>query len=217
MICFGTHSPQPLKSCKFTTSKVRNVSQWVWVLIYISWQTYIAFTFVLKVADLHFIKQFSLLQFILFFLFHLICVAFLNQEELLSNLVVDAVHLLAQVQSKHCGKVLLLCIFSFFGGWRLTTPTFLNILGPPSCALSNLIHLLDIALLKPILPKGSFCIWKHTKKLNPKVFFVCFLQLYLHCKKNYLQCKYCNSEKEKAKTKLHSYLNGTAGNTLHVR
>lgn len=35
--------------------------------------------------------------------------------------------------------------------------TFLNILGPLSCALSTLIHLLDMALLKPTFPKESFC------------------------------------------------------------
>lgn len=40
--------------------------------------------------------------------------------------------------------------------------TVLNILGPPSCPLSKRIHLLDMALLKPIFPKDNF--YTHGKK-----------------------------------------------------
>lgn len=126
-------------------------------------------------ADLHFIKQLSLLQFILFLLIHLIRVAFLDQQELLSHLVVDTVHLVAHRHEFRADMVEKLYLKEI-----KITPTVRNILGPPSCALSSLIHLLDIALLKPILPKGSFCTQKRTSRLIKSPVQVLAVQVLQH-------------------------------------
>lgn len=56
--------------------------------------------------------------------------------------------------------------------------TVLNILGPPSCALSILIHLLDMALLKPIFPKERFYTGQMQKFSNVTKYTPCNL----HCK-----------------------------------
>lgn len=85
------------------------------VFVAIYWLTNVsAFTCILNIANLHFIKQFSLLQFILVFLIHLISAAFLNEEKLLSNLVVYAVHLVTRLNKFRENIVEKPCFYSGF-------------------------------------------------------------------------------------------------------
>lgn len=103
--------------------------------------------------DLHFREEFSLLQLVLLLLLQLSTVALLHHKQLLSHLVFKAVHLWAeQNHTPYRGEDRGSEKYTRISG----SHTALNILGPPSWDLSTRIHLLDMALLKPIFPKESF-------------------------------------------------------------